>query len=73
MKIFQKVLGLDNVYTEISYNNIGKVYESMSNYLKALEYYGKSLKIRLKISGEDESIATSYNNIGVVYKYMTNY
>ncbi len=40
----------------------------MSKYTKALEYYEKSLKIRLKLLGEEHvDTAANYNNIGFVY------
>ena len=48
--------------------SLGIVYYSQGEYEKALEYYEKSLKIRLSILGENHpSMARSYNNIGIVY------
>ncbi len=44
---------------------IGRGYQEMSDYKKALEYYEKSLKIKLKLLGEEHvSTATTYNNMG---------
>jgi hypothetical protein len=40
----------------------------MSEYTKALEYYEKSIKIELKILGEEhENTAGSFYSIGSVY------
>ena len=57
-----------------SYNNIGVVYKAKGEYDKALEYYQKSLAIRLKQLGPDHpDVATSYNNIGLVYDNKAEY
>lgn len=46
----------------------------MGNYPKALEFYEKSLKIRVKLLGEKHlNTATSYNNMGSVYQNMNKY
>jgi hypothetical protein len=50
-----KLLGEEHVDTSATYNNMGAVYKSMSDYKKALEYLEKSLKIKLKLLGEDHS------------------
>jgi hypothetical protein len=40
----------------------------MSEYPKALEYFKKSLKIKLKLLDEEHvDIAGSYNNLGNIY------
>ena len=45
-------------------NNIGGVYSSLGKYKEAMEFYTKSLDIRIAEYGEfDFDIATSYNNI----------
>ena len=52
-----------------SYNNIGLVYDNKGEYDKALEYYQKSLAIKLKQLGpEHPSVAISYHNMAYVYK-----
>jgi hypothetical protein len=47
-------------------------YKFKGDYRKALEYHEKSLKIRLKLLGEEhEHTAVSYNNIGNLYAMMS--
>ncbi len=60
--------------TADTYNTIGRVYDNLGNYEKALEFYNKSLDINLKTIGEIHSeTATTYNNIGRVYYALGNY
>ena len=49
-----------------SYNNIGLIYYSQSDYPLALDYYFKSLKIDEKL-GNKQGIARTYNNISSLY------
>jgi tetratricopeptide (TPR) repeat protein len=57
-----------------SYNGIGDVYINKAEYDKALEYYNKSLAIRIDKLGKDStSVAASYNNIAIVYKNQQKY
>jgi len=49
-----------------AYTNIGVIYDSQSDYVKALEYYFKSLKIQEAL-GSQKGIAYAYNNIGIIY------
>ena len=54
--------------------NFGKVYESLSNNNKSLEYYQKSLKIYLSLLGQNHiNIAITYNNIAVIHYSLSNY
>jgi tetratricopeptide (TPR) repeat protein len=54
-----------------SNGNIGVVYYSQSKYEPALEYYQKSLDIKIKVSGQDSlDVAKSYGNIGNVLDDM---
>ena len=46
---------------------MGRVYESIGNYDKALEYHKKSLKLNDEI-GNKQRKGYSYNNIGMVYR-----
>ena len=56
------------------YNLIGYVYHVLHNFNTALEYYEKSLDIRLNLYGEQHaSVATIYNNIGGVYEILKDY
>jgi tetratricopeptide (TPR) repeat protein len=53
----------------MSYNNIGQGHHAEAEYDKALEYYQKSLAIKLKkLGSEHPSVATSYNNMAFVCK-----
>ncbi len=53
---------------------MGLVYKSMSKYSESLQYFIKSLKIRLKIFGENNvDTASSYYNIGGVFADMGKY
>jgi len=57
-----------------SYDNIGNIWRSKGNYDKALEYYKKSLAIKLKTFGENHSsVAFNYFNIGKILKDQKNY
>ena len=49
-----------------SFNNIGLLYWTMSNYEKSLEYHLSSLKLREEI-GDKLGIARSLNNIGLAF------
>ena len=58
---------------DIAYNNIGMVYDSQGDYLKALEYHFKVLAISERTLGREGLIAASYNNIGRTYTNQGNY
>ena len=49
----------------LAINNIGFINESEGNYLEALKYYEKSLKIKKEL-GDYFGIATSLNNMGII-------
>ena len=53
-------------------NNLGRVYEKLSNYEKAITYYIESMKIREKLKNK-KGIASSLNSIGLIYLYQENY
>ena len=64
----------DSIYIAVSYNNIGMVYQTKSDYDKALEYLNKALTIRKSKLGEEHTdVARSYNNIGLVYQAKSDY
>ena len=57
-----------------SYNNIGLVYDRQGKYEEALEYYQKSLDIKIRVVGGDHpDVATSYQNLAVVYQRQGNH
>jgi len=60
-----------SLLTHLAYalNNIGYVYDSQGDIVKALEYYHKSLKIQEEI-GDKSGIANSFNNIGFTYHHQ---
>ena len=68
------VFGENHPYVATTYNNIGFIYYSQGDYVKALEYYNKALSIRLFVFGENHSyVATCYSNIGIIYFFQSNY
>jgi tetratricopeptide (TPR) repeat protein len=52
-------------------NNLGYIYDTKGDVSKALECYGKSLKIQEEIKNK-HGIASSLNNIGYVYDNLGN-
>jgi len=57
-----------------SYNKIGTVYHKQGQYAEALEYWQKSLAIRIRVLGHDHvDVVALYNNIGSVYKAQGQY
>ncbi len=53
---------------------LGHCERKLSNFDKALEYYEKSLAIRLKVHGDQHpSTGTSYDNLGSVWDYKGEY
>jgi tetratricopeptide (TPR) repeat protein len=50
---------------------MGSLYKYQNNSIKSLEYYNKSLEIRVEIN-DLNGMAMSYNNIGVVYEIEGN-
>jgi tetratricopeptide (TPR) repeat protein len=56
------------------YNSLGQQYSFVGNYDKAIEYYEKSLSIRLKVRGDQHPITgVSYNNLGSVWGKKSEY
>ncbi|MCO6494884.1 MAG: tetratricopeptide repeat protein [Bacteroidetes bacterium] len=55
-----------------AYNQMGNIWSTdLNNEKKALEYYLKSLEIKLQLDGNHlKSITASYNNIGLSYKIL---
>jgi CHAT domain-containing protein/tetratricopeptide (TPR) repeat protein len=75
LNVFRSVYQTEK-HTDVamSYNSIGEVYERLSNYKKAYEYYEKALSIRLNIFGERHvNVAKGYNNIGSIERIQKNY
>ena len=55
-------------------HQLGNCESNFGSYDKALEYYEKSLAIRLKtLGGEHPDMAKSYNNIGIIWKNIGEY
>eukprot|EP00002_Diphylleia_rotans_P039608 TRINITY_DN921_c0_g1_i14.p1 TRINITY_DN921_c0_g1~~TRINITY_DN921_c0_g1_i14.p1 ORF type:complete len:135 (-),score=29.28 TRINITY_DN921_c0_g1_i14:234-638(-) len=56
-------------FVAMSYNNIGAVYDSQGKNEQALEYYDKSLAIRIKTLGaEHPNVAGSYYNMACLFE-----
>lgn len=53
-------------------NNVGMIYYANKDFIKAEEYYNKSLTYRLEI-GDKKGEAYSYQNIGSIYIYKKNF
>merc|ERR1719352_2215241 len=67
--MLQKVHGNDHPGVAASYNSIGSVYRSQGKYDDALDYYQKSLKIKITAVGSDHpDVASSKLNIGLLFK-----
>ena len=70
----ERLYGTEHPDTAKSYNNIGVVYNDLSEYEKALEYHLKALAIFEKIWRiKHLNTAASYNNIGNVYSQLDEY
>ena len=70
----RKDIGENNLYIASAYHYLGLYYNIVSKPDQALEYYNKSLEIRLNILGEKNlEVAISYNNIGNCYSLKGNY
>jgi tetratricopeptide (TPR) repeat protein len=58
------------------YNNMGGIYNLVSNYEEQLNCYQKVLNLELnsnKKSENDETIATTHSNLGIIYFRQCNY
>jgi serine phosphatase RsbU (regulator of sigma subunit) len=53
-------------------SNIGSIYDDIGDIQNCLDYYHKSLKIKLELK-DSIGIGNSYNNIGYVYAEQENY
>ena len=54
------------------YGNLGVVFQSISEYVKAEEYHQKALVIR-KETGDKQGEATDYGNLGTVFRSLGEY
>ncbi|CAF1359458.1 unnamed protein product [Rotaria magnacalcarata] len=54
------------------FNNIGEHFSDEENFVEALKYHQKSLRIRLRLFSRkrDPDLAMSYNNIGLLFYYQ---
>ncbi len=54
-----------------TYNNIGLVHKKLGNFPKALEYYEKSLEIKIEcLGGAHVKVAETKENMAIVYEQM---
>lgn len=56
----------------LAYNNLGSIYDSQSDRVKAIKYYKESLKVSEEI-GDKFAQADAYGNIGNVYGSQANF
>ncbi len=74
MHVLERILGEEHPDVATSYGNIASVHDSLGDYPLALQFYEKSLAIRLKVLGEEHPyVATSYGNIGLVHDILGDY
>ncbi|CAF3175072.1 unnamed protein product [Rotaria socialis] len=58
----------DPIRLSIIYNEIGVAYLGLKDYIKALEFYQKSLKLkRIHLKANDKNISVVLSNIGIAY------
>ena len=55
-----------------SYGNLGTVFQSLGEYVKAEEYLQKALVIRKEI-GDKQGVAASYGDLGTLFKSLGEY
>jgi tetratricopeptide (TPR) repeat protein len=56
------------------FNNLGFIYQALSQYEKAIEYFEKTLNIKLEYSTKTGTFAaTAYNNLGSIYNDQGKY
>ncbi|MDP2387340.1 MAG: tetratricopeptide repeat protein [Bacteroidota bacterium] len=54
-----------------AFNNVGFIYNNQGDIPKALDYFGRSLKIQEEIN-DKQGIAEALSNIGVIYYYQND-
>jgi tetratricopeptide (TPR) repeat protein len=62
----------DTARMSVCYNNIGGVYLDQKNYIKAIEYFRKSIDIEKKI-GNKAQISVRLNNLGAAYEALNKF
>lgn len=74
MKIRKQIFGEYHIDTAQSYHNIGMTYSFINNYEEALEYYKKSLQIKIKVFGDNHSeVAEAFLSIGSTYDKLSEF
>ena len=65
------MLGAEDINVAASYNNLGLVYEAMSELEQAKDYYQRALEIKINVLGAKHiDIAGSYNKLGLVHEAL---
>ena len=68
--IRENIYGNNHTDVAASYNNLGRIYLSLSDYRQAEENVKKALMIRIKLLGENHpSVAQLYYSLGNVYEH----
>jgi signal transduction histidine kinase len=70
LPIFEKEGALLNAATIL--NNIGVIYQNMSNYPKAIEFYERAAVMR-EAQKDFRNLIGSYANLGTTHKYLGNF
>ena len=74
LRIRERVLGKEHLYTAMSYNELARLYVGQGEYKKAEELYKRSLRISEKVLGEEDPYtAVSYGNLAGVYEKQGEY
>jgi tetratricopeptide (TPR) repeat protein len=75
LDIYKAMVPKNNEMISSLLNNIGEEYRKKGTYLKALENYHESLKIKLKLyeNVASQVIANTLNNIGLIYIELGKY
>lgn len=72
--IGERILGKEDLYVAIAYNNLAGVYENQGEYEKAEELYETSINIFESVEGEFHlDTANSYNNLASIYMKRGEY
>ncbi len=57
LEIIERVLGEDYPDTAACYNNLAGVYENQGKYREAEDLYKKSIQIKERVRGENDSVS----------------
>ena len=74
LKIMEKTLGPENIYTTTGLHQLADLYRNQGKYSQALPLYQRSLEITEKVLGPENTVtAGSLNDLALAYKEQGNY